>query len=116
MTVLSVPSLALPQVKTRRRIVVRPTMELTRMTRYRGGTYSPTVDQIVFSDGTTARTDLIRLNPNLHAYSLDFTGIAPLTLTPSPSPTLTLTPSHTHPLTLTLTPSPSHPHPHPPSP
>jgi TQXA domain-containing protein len=47
------------------------------MTRYRGGTYSHTVDRIVFADGTTARTDLIRLNPNLDAYSLDFTGIAP---------------------------------------
>jgi TQXA domain-containing protein len=47
------------------------------MTRYRGGTYSHTVDKIVFIDGTTARTDLIRLNPNLQAYSLDFTGIAP---------------------------------------
>ncbi len=47
------------------------------MTRYRGGTYSHTVDRIVFSDGTTARTDLIRLNPNVDAYSLDFTGIAP---------------------------------------
>ena len=31
----------------------------------------------MFTDGTCARTDLIRLNPNLHAYSLDFTGIAP---------------------------------------
>ena len=31
----------------------------------------------MFTDGTTARTDLIRLNPNLQAYSLDFTGIAP---------------------------------------
>jgi len=47
------------------------------MTRYRGGTYSHTVDRVVFADGTTARTDLIRLNPNLDAYSLDFTGIAP---------------------------------------
>jgi TQXA domain-containing protein len=47
------------------------------MTRYRGGTYSHTVDTIVFTDGTTARTDLIRVNPNLHAYSLDFSGIAP---------------------------------------
>ena len=47
------------------------------MTRYRGGTYSHTVDTIVFTDGSRARTDLIRLNPNLHAYSLDFTGIAP---------------------------------------
>ena len=47
------------------------------MTRYRGGTYSHTVDTIVFTDGSTARTDLIRLNPNVEAYSLDFTGHAP---------------------------------------
>ncbi|BDB41715.1 TQXA domain-containing protein [Mycobacterium kiyosense] len=47
------------------------------MTRYRGGTYSHTVDKVVFTDGTSARTDLIRLNPNLQAYSLDFAGIAP---------------------------------------
>ncbi len=77
MTVLSVRTRALPQVATRRRISVRPATELTRMTRYRGGTYSHTVDTIVFADGTRARTDLIRLNPNLLAYSLDFTGISP---------------------------------------
>lgn len=47
------------------------------MTRYRGGTYSHTVEKIVFADGATARTDLIRLNPNIEAYSLDFTGHAP---------------------------------------
>lgn len=47
------------------------------MTRYRGGTYSHTVDSIVFADGTSARTDLIRLNPNFQAYSLDFDAIAP---------------------------------------
>ncbi len=75
MTVLSIP--APTQVTTRRRVVVRPAKELPRMTRYRGGTYSHTVDRIVFADGTTARTDLIRLNPNLDAYSLDFSGIAP---------------------------------------
>jgi TQXA domain-containing protein len=75
MTVLSVP--AQTQVTTRRRVLVRPAHELPRMTRYRGGTYSHTVDRVVFADGTTARTDLIRLNPNLDAYSLDFTGIAP---------------------------------------
>jgi hypothetical protein len=28
------------------------------MTRYRGGTYSHTVDTIMFTDGTCARTDL----------------------------------------------------------
>jgi TQXA domain-containing protein len=77
MTVLSISSRAQTQVTTRRRIAVRPTSELTSMTRYRGGTYSHTVDTIVFTDGTSARTDLIRVNPNLHAYSLDFTGVAP---------------------------------------
>jgi TQXA domain-containing protein len=75
MTVLSISPPT--QVTTRRRFLVRPASELPRMTRYRGGTYSHTVDRIVFTDGTTARTDLIRLNPNLDAYSLDFTGIAP---------------------------------------
>ncbi|WAJ43578.1 TQXA domain-containing protein [Mycobacterium sp. Aquia_216] len=77
MTVLSISSRALAPVATRRRIEVRPATELPHMTRYRGGTYSHTVDRIVFSDGSTARTDLIRLHPNLHAYSLDFAGIAP---------------------------------------
>jgi len=77
MTVLSMRTPALTQVATRQRNLVRPVAELTRMTRYRGGTYSHTVDTVVFTDGTRARTDLIRLNPNLHAYSLDFTGIAP---------------------------------------
>lgn len=60
-----------------RRVRPTPAVDLSRMTRYRGGTYSHTVDTIVFTDGTTARTDLIRLNPNIEAYSLDFTGIAP---------------------------------------
>jgi TQXA domain-containing protein len=77
MTVLSISGRAQTQVTTRRRIAVRPTSELTSMTRYRGGTYSHTVDTIVLTDGTSARTDLIRVNPNLHAYSLDFSGIAP---------------------------------------
>jgi TQXA domain-containing protein len=77
MTVLSIPNRVLAPVATRRRILVRPATELTRMTRYRGGTYSHTVDKIVFADGTSARTDLIRLNPNLQAYSLDFTGTSP---------------------------------------
>ncbi|MCV7084279.1 TQXA domain-containing protein, partial [Mycolicibacter hiberniae] len=27
-----------------------------RLTRYRGGTYSSTVDEVVFTDGTSART------------------------------------------------------------
>ena len=77
MTVLSLPSRSRPQVATRQHIRIRPATELSRMTRYRGGTYSHTVDSVVFADGTSARTDLIRLNPNLQAYSLDFTGIAP---------------------------------------
>lgn len=77
MTVLSIPTRSVATVTTRRHTRVRPAVELARMTRYRGGTYSHTVDKIVFTDGTTARTDLIRLNPNLQAYSLDFTGIAP---------------------------------------
>ncbi|OBG72212.1 TQXA domain-containing protein [Mycobacterium sp. E2462] len=77
MTVLSIPPRASAPVTTRRRVLVRPTTEVTRMTRYRGGTYSHTVDTIEFVDGSRARTDLIRLNPNLRAYSLDFCGIAP---------------------------------------
>lgn len=77
MTVLSVPDHTFAQVTTRRRINVRPAGDVTRMTRYRGGTYSHTVDTIVFTDGSSARTDLIRLHPTLQAYSLDFTGIAP---------------------------------------
>ena len=52
MTVLSIPSRAMAPVATRRRVLVRPATELTRMTRYRGGTYSHTVDRIVFADGT----------------------------------------------------------------
>ncbi|HNP56855.1 MAG TPA: TQXA domain-containing protein [Gordonia sp. (in: high G+C Gram-positive bacteria)] len=45
------------------------------MTRYRGGTYSPTVGRVRFADGAQARTDLIRLNPDVGAYSLDFNGM-----------------------------------------
>ncbi|OBI39034.1 TQXA domain-containing protein [Mycobacterium sp. E1386] len=77
MTVLSIPTRASAPVETRRRVLVRPATEVARMTRYRGGTYSHTVDTIVFADGSSARTDLIRVNPNLHAYSLDFFGVAP---------------------------------------
>ncbi|MEI7915039.1 MAG: thioester domain-containing protein [Mycobacteriaceae bacterium] len=60
-----------------RRILPAPLVDLSRMTHYRGGTYSHTVDTIVFADGSAARTDLIRLNPNIPAYSLDFTAVAP---------------------------------------
>lgn len=49
----------------------------TGLSRVRGGTFSPTVEVIHFTDGTSARTDLIRLNPNIDAYSLDFHGVSP---------------------------------------
>ncbi len=64
-------------VSVRRRVQPRPAADITRITRYRGGTYSHTVDSVTFTDGTRARTDLIRLNPGIEAYSLDFTGVAP---------------------------------------
>lgn len=76
MSVLSLQALA-PAVVAHRRVQPTPLTELSRLTRYRGGTYSHTVDTVVFTDGTTARTDLIRLNPGIAAYSLDFGGIAP---------------------------------------
>lgn len=66
-----------PTVTVRRRVRPRPAVDLNRLTRYLGGTYSHTVDTIVFRDGTSARTDLIRLNPGVPAYSLDFDGQAP---------------------------------------
>jgi TQXA domain-containing protein len=62
---------------TVRRHEVAGSRELSRLTRYRGGTYSHTVGTLVFTDGSVARTDLIRLNPNVEAYSLDFGGVAP---------------------------------------
>ncbi len=80
MTSLSLLSRLAPapeRVRVDRRIQPTPSVDLSRMTRYRGGTYSHTVDTIVFADGSSARTDLIRLNPNIEAYSLDFTGVAP---------------------------------------
>lgn len=77
MTSLSFPAHNPAPVAVRRRISPTPSVDLSRMTRYRPGTYSHTVDTIVFVDGTSARTDLIRLNPNIEAYSLDFTGISP---------------------------------------
>jgi len=76
MTVLSLPRPARLPVAVRRHVRTRD-VDIARMTRYRGGTYSHTVDTIVFTDGSSARTDLIRLNPNIEAYSLDFTGHAP---------------------------------------
>jgi TQXA domain-containing protein len=77
MTVLSIPSRAAAPVVSRPRIVVRPAAQLSQLTRYQVGTYSHTVDRVVFADGSWARTDLIRLHPNVSAYSLDFAGIAP---------------------------------------
>lgn len=67
-----------PSVTVRRRVRPRPTVDLSRLTRYRGGTYSHTVERILFTDGTSAHTDLIRLNPGVQAYSLDFAATAPL--------------------------------------
>lgn len=77
LSLLSTLAPAPERVRVNRRIQPTPSVDLTRMTRYRGGTYSHTVDTIVFADGSSARTDLIRLNPNIEAYSLDFTGVAP---------------------------------------
>jgi TQXA domain-containing protein len=76
MTVISLHERIHTPVAVRRREVAR-NAELSRLTRYRGGTYSHTVGTLTFADGTTARTDLIRLNPNVEAYSLDFGGHAP---------------------------------------
>lgn len=66
-------------IAVERRVQPMSAVNLSRMTHYRGGTYSHTVDTIVFTDGTRARTDLIRLNPNIDAYSLDFAAAAPTT-------------------------------------
>lgn len=77
MTAFSLLAPAGGAVTVERRIQPAPAVDVSRMTRYRGGTYSHTVDTIVFTDGSSARTDLIRLNPNIAAYSLDFAGIAP---------------------------------------
>lgn len=76
MSVLPLPVRA-SAVTARRRLHPSPLTELSRLTRYRGGMYSHTVDTVVFTDGSTARTDLIRLNPGIAAYSLDFAGVAP---------------------------------------
>lgn len=77
MSSLSLFAPAPARVAVQRRTLPTPAADLSRMTRYRGGTYSHTVGTIVFIDGSSARTDLIRLNPNIEAYSLDFGGIAP---------------------------------------
>jgi TQXA domain-containing protein len=54
-----------------------PPTPVRALSRVRGGTYSSTVEVIRFADGSTAHTDLIRLNPNIDAYSLDFAGVSP---------------------------------------
>ncbi|OYN76316.1 thioester domain-containing protein [Mycolicibacterium sphagni] len=77
MPTVSLLTSAPSRVAARRRTQPVAATNLSRMTRYRAGTYSHTVDTIVFTDGTSARTDLIRLNPNIEAYSLDFAGVAP---------------------------------------
>ena len=48
-----------------------------RLNRYLGGLCSPTIQMIQLTDGRRARTDLVRLNPTVDAYSLDLDGIAP---------------------------------------
>ncbi|MBO1900738.1 thioester domain-containing protein [Leucobacter weissii] len=48
-----------------------------RLTRLRGGTYSPTVGRARFADGESALVDLIRLTPDVDAYSLEPHGISP---------------------------------------
>jgi TQXA domain-containing protein len=77
MTVLFPTRRTAGPITTDSRVAIRPATELTSMTRYRGGTYSHTVEKIAFTDGSWARTDLIRLNPNVPAYSLDFAGVSP---------------------------------------
>ena len=77
MTVLYPSHRTAGRVASTSRVAIRPATELSRLTRYRGGTYSHTVEKVIFIDGSWARTDLIRLNPNVPAYSLDFTGISP---------------------------------------
>lgn len=62
-------------IVTRHRVM--PTAQgvvFPRLVRYRGGTYSPTVHRIRFADGTSARTDFVRLNPGIRAYSIDLNG------------------------------------------
>jgi TQXA domain-containing protein len=76
MNPLTLPDRSRSAVAVRRREVAG-SGALSRLTRYRGGTYSHTVGTLVFIDGAVARTDLIRLNPNVEAYSLDFGGVAP---------------------------------------
>lgn len=75
------PPLAPALLARRRRAQVVPDATrpapLPTLTRARGGTFSPTVDAIHFADGSSAYTDLIRLNPNVDAYSLDFAGVSP---------------------------------------
>jgi TQXA domain-containing protein len=55
----------------------RPAGGSTTFSRYLGGTYPSTVEVIRFADGTQARTDLVRLHPNIAAYSIDYAGVAP---------------------------------------
>src|SRR3954453_15479501 len=76
MNAIYIPERTRTAVAVRRREVAG-SVELSRLTRYRGGTYSHTVGTLTFDDGAIARTDLIRLNPNVEAYSLDFGGHAP---------------------------------------
>lgn len=47
------------------------------LSRVRGGTFSPTVSRIHLADGTSALTDLVRLNPDVDAYSVNAHGHSP---------------------------------------
>jgi TQXA domain-containing protein len=80
-------------VTVRRRVQPRAAVDLSRLTRYRGGTYSHTVEFIRFVDGSTARTDLIRLNPGVEAYSLDFSAEAPTRPSPYQAQTFSEVPN-----------------------
>ncbi len=55
----------------------RTSAPASALSRGRGGTFSATVGEVWFADGRHAHTDLIRLNPNIDAYSLDVNGVSP---------------------------------------
>ncbi len=68
-------SASIPPVLTR--VIARPDRSSRTLSRYLGGTFSPTTQMIRLADGREARTDLIRLNPDVDGYSLDLEGHVP---------------------------------------
>lgn len=68
-----VPTLALQ----REPVESQPVLLGRTWKRFRPGLYSSTVSQLVFSHGPQLRTDLIRLNPGISAYSLNPSGTFP---------------------------------------